>query len=71
MILSAIVIESATQASNAGDGLPSQCASLRAAKMAAAMSRTRFRPSSTGRSVSGSLFIRHDASAIRRVPKRD
>ena len=44
---SATVIASAMQDSKAGDGLPSQFTSLRAARMAAAMSRTRFRPSST------------------------
>jgi hypothetical protein len=42
MIRSAMVIASEMLASNAGDGLPSQCASLRAAKIAAAIRRTCF-----------------------------
>jgi hypothetical protein len=47
MIRSAIVIASAMADSNAGDGRPSQFASLRAARMLAAISKTRLRPSST------------------------
>jgi len=47
MIRSAIVIASATADSNAGDGRPSQFASLRAARMLAAIRSTRLRPSST------------------------
>jgi hypothetical protein len=45
-IRSAVVIASAMAISLAGDGLPSHCASFRAARMLAAISRTRFRPSS-------------------------
>ncbi len=44
---SATLIAFAIVASKAGDGLPSQCARLRAARIAAAISRTRLRPSST------------------------
>jgi hypothetical protein len=45
-IRSAVVIASAMVISLAGDGLPSHCASFRAARMLAAISRTRLRPSS-------------------------
>ena len=48
MIRSAIVIASAMADSNAGEGRPSQFASFLAARMLAAMSSTRLRPSSTG-----------------------
>jgi hypothetical protein len=47
MIFSAIAIESAIQASIAGDDLPSSCASLLAAKIEAAINKTRFLASST------------------------
>jgi len=47
MIRSAIEIASAKVDSKKGDGRPSQFASLRAARMEAAISKTRFRPSST------------------------
>jgi hypothetical protein len=47
MIRSAIMIASAMADSNAGEGRPSQCASFLAARMLAAISRTRLRPSST------------------------
>jgi hypothetical protein len=48
MIRSAIVIASAMADSNAGEGRPSQFVSFLAARMLAAISSTRFRPSSTG-----------------------
>ena len=48
-ILSASEIASAIVDSKTGEGLPSQCATFRAAKMDAAISSTRFRPSSMGR----------------------
>jgi hypothetical protein len=48
MIRSAIVIASAMADSNAGEGRLSPCASFRAARMLAAISSTRFLPSSTG-----------------------
>jgi hypothetical protein len=44
-IFSAAAIASAMHASKAGQDLYSNCASLRAARIEAAMSRTRFRPS--------------------------
>jgi hypothetical protein len=47
MIFSAVAIESAIQASIAGDDLPSSCANHKAAKMDAAINKTRFLPSST------------------------
>ena len=43
---SAMVIAFAMADSDAGDGLPSQSESFRAARMLAAISRTRLRPSS-------------------------
>ncbi len=46
MIRSAMLIASAIADSNAGEGRPSHCASRRAARMEAAISRTRLRPSS-------------------------
>jgi hypothetical protein len=46
IIRSAVVIASEIAVSLAGDGLPSHCASFRAARMLAAISRTRLRPSS-------------------------
>lgn len=39
---------------------PSYCASLRAARILAAINKTRLRPSSTGISLSYSLFVRHE-----------
>ena len=59
MIRSAIEIALATAASNAGDGRPSQLARCRATKMLAAISRTRFRPSSIWGSLPVSPCIRH------------
>jgi hypothetical protein len=63
---SASVIAFATAASNAGDDLPSQSASFRAAMMLAAINRTRFRPSSTVRlaSMRGSPLARHEPRPI-------
>jgi hypothetical protein len=48
MIRSAIEMASAMADSSAGEGLPSQFTSLRAARILAAISKTRFRPSSIG-----------------------
>jgi hypothetical protein len=48
MIRSAIEIASAMVDSKNGEGRPSQFASFRAARIAAAISKTRLRPSSTG-----------------------
>ena len=47
MIRSAIAMASAMADSNAGEGRPSQFASFLTARMLAAMSNTRLRPSST------------------------
>jgi hypothetical protein len=49
MMRSAAVMALAMADSDAGDGLPSQSLSFRAARMEAAISRTRLRPSSTER----------------------
>jgi hypothetical protein len=46
MIRSAVAIASEMAISLAGDGRPSHCASFRAARMLAAINRTRLRPSS-------------------------
>ena len=43
---------------------PSNCASLRAARILAAINSTRLRPSSTSASLSDSLFIRHAKTVI-------
>jgi hypothetical protein len=48
IIRSASTIASAMADSSAGEGRPSQFTSFRAARMLAAMSRTRLRPSSIG-----------------------
>jgi hypothetical protein len=47
MIRSAIVIASVMVDSKKGEGRPSHCASFRAARMLAAINKTRLRPSST------------------------
>jgi hypothetical protein len=60
MIRSAIAIASAMADSSAGEGRPSQLTSFLAAKMLAAISNTRLRPSSTPISVACSLYIRHN-----------
>ncbi len=60
---SAIVIASEIAASNDGEGRPSQFASLRAARILAAISRTRFRPSSTKSSLAFSPFIRYTGAS--------
>ena len=44
---------------------PSNCASLRAARMLAAINSTRLRPSSTQASLSCSLCVRHANSGLR------
>ena len=63
MMRSAIVIASAMVDSKNGEGRPSQFASFRAARMLAAIRRTRFRPSSTKISLPYSPFVRHRAKA--------
>jgi len=60
MIRSASVMASATADSNAGDGLPSQWISFRAASMLAAINNARLRPSSTSQSLAFSPCIRPD-----------
>jgi hypothetical protein len=45
---------------------PSNCASLRAARMLAAINITRLRPSSTPAILSDSLFVRHIAVVLSR-----
>ena len=59
MIRSARAIASEMADSDAGECLPSHCVSLRAARMQAAISSTRFLPSSTLPSVAHSPFIRY------------
>lgn len=61
---SASAIASVIAHSTEGDGLPSQVASLRAG-IAAAINRTRLRPSSTSASVALSLSIRYRAGFAR------
>jgi hypothetical protein len=46
------------------------CASFRAARIAAAISKTRLRPSSTQRSVTVSIFVRHKRTALHPVEAR-
>src|SRR6266480_4360347 len=58
MIRSAKASASAMADSNAGEGRPSQFARRRAAKMLAAISRTRLRPSSTNQGYHLSPYIR-------------
>ena len=61
MISSAQRTESEIAATVAGTRFPpSYCASLRAARMEAAISSTRLRPSSTQITVAYSLFVRHE-----------
>jgi hypothetical protein len=64
MIRSAIAMASAMADSSAGEGRPSQFASFRAARMLAAMSSTRLRPSSTGDSLAYSPFVRLREAAL-------
>lgn len=64
MIRSAIAIASAMADSNAGEGRPSQFASFLAARMLAAMSSTRLRPSSTEDSLAYSSFVRLQEAAL-------
>jgi hypothetical protein len=58
MIRSAIAMASAMADSSAGEGRPSQFASFLAARMLAAMSTTRLRPSSKEDSLAYSSFVR-------------
>lgn len=58
MIRSAIAMASAMADSSTGEGRPSQFESFLAARMLAAMSSTRLRPSSTEDSLAYSPFVR-------------
>ena len=67
MIRSAKVMASWIAETDAGEGrVVSCCASLRAARILAAINSTRLRPSSTMGSVAYSPFVRHSSNRTRK-----